>query len=42
MRRVAGVSLFPALLPSVSGGAVTDINAHLGGALAGVTIAFLC
>jgi len=41
MRRVAGASLFPALLPSVSHGAVTDINAHLGGALAGVTIAFI-
>lgn len=41
MRRVAGFSLFPALLPSVSGGAITDINAHLGGALAGTAIAFL-
>lgn len=41
MRRVAGISLFPALLPSVGHGAVTDINAHLGGALAGTAIAFL-
>ena len=41
MRWVAGFSLFPALLPSVSGGTVTDINAHLGGALAGAAIAFL-
>ena len=41
MRRVAGGSLFPALLPSVGHGAITDINAHLGGALAGTAIAFL-
>ncbi|HYS44877.1 MAG TPA: rhomboid family intramembrane serine protease [Rhizomicrobium sp.] len=42
MRRVAGGSLVPALMPAVAqGGAVTDINAHLGGCLAGVCIAFL-
>ena len=42
MRRVAGGSLFPALMPAVAhGGAVTDINAHLGGCLAGTCIAFL-
>jgi rhomboid protease GluP len=41
MRRVAGFALFPALLPSVGHGAVTDINAHLGGALAGIAIAFV-
>jgi rhomboid protease GluP len=41
MRRVAGFSLFPALLPSIGHGAITDINAHLGGTLAGTAIAFL-
>jgi membrane associated rhomboid family serine protease len=42
MRRVAGGSLFPALLPAVAhDGAVTDVNAHLGGCLAGAGIAFL-
>ena len=42
MRRVAAGSLFPALMPAVAhGGAVTDINAHLGGCLAGTVIAFL-
>ncbi len=41
MRRVAGGSLFPALIPTVAhGGAVTDINAHLGGCLAGAGVAF--
>ena len=42
MRRVAAGSLFPALIPAVTkGGAVVDINAHLGGALAGAVIAFV-
>ncbi|HWX88884.1 MAG TPA: rhomboid family intramembrane serine protease, partial [Rhizomicrobium sp.] len=42
MRRVAGGSLFPALMPAVAhGGAAMDINAHLGGCLAGACIAFL-
>jgi membrane associated rhomboid family serine protease len=42
MRRVAAGSLFPALIPTVAhGGAVTDINAHLGGCLAGAGIAFV-
>jgi membrane associated rhomboid family serine protease len=42
MRRVAAGSLFPALMPAVArGGAVTDINAHLGGCLAGAAIAFV-
>jgi len=42
MRRVAAGSLFPALMPAVAhGGAVTDINAHLGGCLAGAGIAFV-
>jgi hypothetical protein len=42
MRRVAAGSLFPALMPAVAhGGAVTDINAHLGGCLAGACIAFI-
>jgi membrane associated rhomboid family serine protease len=41
MRRVAAGSLFPALVPAMAhGGAVTDINAHLGGCLAGACIAF--
>jgi len=42
MRRVASLSLFPALMPVVGrGGAVADVNAHLGGCLAGACIAFL-
>lgn len=42
MRRVAGGSLFPALIPTVAhGGPVTDINAHFGGCLAGAGIAFI-
>jgi hypothetical protein len=42
MRRVAAGSLFPALMPTVAhSGAVTDINAHLGGCLAGAGIAFI-
>ncbi len=42
MRRVAGFSLFPALMPSVAQGAsITDINAHLGGCMAGVLLAFV-
>jgi membrane associated rhomboid family serine protease len=41
MRRIAGGLLFPALLPSVSGGAVTDIHAHLGGMMAGTALAFV-
>lgn len=41
MRRVAGLSLFPALVPSVGhGGPVMDINAHLGGCMAGAAIGF--
>jgi rhomboid protease GluP len=41
MRRIAGASLFPALIPTVSrGGASVDINAHLGGCLAGAVLAF--
>ncbi len=42
MRRVALGSLIPALAPSVAhGGTITDINAHLGGCMAGIVIAFL-
>jgi rhomboid protease GluP len=42
MRRVAAFSLFPALIPSVThGGPVTDINAHLGGCMAGALIGFV-
>jgi rhomboid protease GluP len=42
MRRVAGGSLFPALLPAVAhGGAVVDVNAHLGGCLAGAALGFV-
>ncbi len=42
MRRVAGGSLFPALIPAVTkSGAVVDVNAHLGGCLAGAAVAFL-
>jgi len=41
MRRVAAGSLFPALIPTVAhGGAITDVNAHLGGCLAGAVMAF--
>lgn len=41
MRRVAGVLLFPAMIPSVSdGGAITDLSAHLGGFVAGMVMAF--
>jgi rhomboid protease GluP len=42
MRRMSAGSLFPALIPTVTkSGAVVDINAHLGGCLAGAAIAFL-
>ncbi len=46
MRRVALGSLIPALAPSLApslahGGAVVDINAHLGGCLAGAALAFV-
>jgi membrane associated rhomboid family serine protease len=42
MRRVASFSLFPALMPAVSsGGAIVDVNAHLGGCLAGAVLAFV-
>jgi rhomboid protease GluP len=42
MRRVAGGSLFPALMPAVAhGGTVVDVNAHLGGCLAGAVLAFV-
>lgn len=42
MRRLAGLSLFPALIPTMArGGTVTDINAHLGGCLAGAMLAFV-
>jgi hypothetical protein len=42
MRRVAGGSLFPALIPTVaSGGSVVDINAHFGGCLTGMVLAFI-
>jgi hypothetical protein len=42
MRRVAAGSLIPALMPVVErGGVVADVNAHLGGFLAGACIAFL-
>ena len=41
MRRVSCFSLFPALLPSVHGASVTDINAHLGGCMAGILVAFI-
>jgi rhomboid protease GluP len=42
MRRVAGGSLFPALMPAVAhGGSITDVNAHLGGCLAGAVLAFI-
>ena len=41
MRRVAAGSLFPALIPTVAhGGAIMDVNAHLGGCLAGAVMAF--
>ena len=42
MRRIAAGSLFPAMLPAVtSNGAVVDIHAHLGGAMAGAVLAFV-
>ena len=42
MRRVAAGSLFPALMPAVAhGGSVTDVNAHLGGCMAGAVLAFI-
>lgn len=42
MRRVAGGSLFPALMPAVAhGGSITDVNAHLGGCMAGAVLAFV-
>jgi rhomboid protease GluP len=42
MRRVAGGSLFPALMPAVAhGGTVVDVNAHLGGCMAGAVLAFI-
>jgi hypothetical protein len=42
MRRVAAGSLIPALMPVVErGGVVADVNAHLGGCLAGACIAFV-
>ncbi len=42
MRRIAGGSLFPALIPTMtSGGSVVDINAHFGGCLAGTVLAFV-
>lgn len=42
MRRVAAGSLIPALMPVVErGGVVTDVNAHLGGFVAGACLAFL-
>jgi membrane associated rhomboid family serine protease len=39
MRRVAGFVLFPALMPAAGGG--VDLNAHLGGLLGGLVVAFL-
>jgi membrane associated rhomboid family serine protease len=42
MRRVAAGSLIPALMPVVErGGVVADVNAHLGGFMAGACIAFV-
>lgn len=42
MRRMSAGSLFPALIPAVAkSGAEVDINAHLGGCLAGCAIAFV-
>jgi len=42
MRRVSAGSLFPALIPTVTkSGAAVDIQAHLGGCLAGAAIAFV-
>jgi len=42
MRRISAGALFPALIPAVTkSGAVVDINAHLGGCLAGAAIAFV-
>ena len=38
----AGGSLFPALIPTIaSDGTVVDINAHFGGCLAGMVLAFV-
>ncbi len=41
MRRAAGILLFPALVPAVSHGATVDVNAHLGGLLAGTALGFV-
>lgn len=42
MRRVAAGSLIPALMPGVErGGVVADVNAHLGGFMAGACIGFV-
>jgi len=42
MRRVAAGSLFPAMMPAATaGGAMVDVHAHLGGALAGAVVAFV-
>ncbi len=41
LRRTAAALLFPALMPSVGSAGITDLNAHLGGMLAGVALAFL-
>lgn len=42
MRRVAGGSLFPALIPTItSDGSVVDIQAHFGGCLTGMLLAFV-
>ena len=41
MRRLAGFLLFPALVPAVSHGATVDVNAHLGGLLAGTALGFV-
>ncbi len=42
MRRVALGSLIPALAPSLAhGGAAIDVNAHLGGCMAGIVIGFI-
>jgi hypothetical protein len=39
MRRMSGLVLFPALIPSAGGG--MDLNAHLGGFMGGLLAAFL-
>jgi rhomboid protease GluP len=42
MRRMAGGSLFPALIPTIaSDGSVVDIQAHFGGCLTGMLLAFV-